>query len=151
MLAFNSVIKDCVFNSILLTLIILLLNNKYIIKLYGKYQNRFINRLYVLINKWSVYLIDNFDSILNFTTVTEPHCRGLHRRAPCSRVHLAYSLYQLRVGISPPYALDPYDRLRNVLQTPQIHMFYSHCLRPITLRYAFFITNTQPITNSMSL
>jgi len=35
--------------------------------------------------------------------------RGLHRRAPCSCVHLAYSLRQLRVGISPPYALDPYD------------------------------------------
>ena len=35
--------------------------------------------------------------------------------APCSRVHLAYSLRQLRVGISPPYALNPYDRLRNVL------------------------------------
>ena len=41
--------------------------------------------------------------------VTEPHRRGLHRRAPCSRVYLAYSLRQLRVGISPPYALDPYD------------------------------------------
>ncbi len=48
-------------------------------------------------------------------SVTEPHRRGLHRRAPCSRVHLAYSLRQLRVGISPPYALDPYDRSRNVL------------------------------------
>src|SRR6266568_1775821 len=48
-------------------------------------------------------------------SVTEPHRRGLHRRAPCSRVHLAYSLCQLRVGISPPYALDPYDRSRNVL------------------------------------
>ena len=47
--------------------------------------------------------------------VTEPHCRGLYRRALCSRVHLAYSLRQLRVGISPPYALDPYDRSRNVL------------------------------------
>ena len=29
--------------------------------------------------------------------VTEPYRRGLHRRAPCSRVHLAYSLRQLRV------------------------------------------------------
>ena len=48
-------------------------------------------------------------------SVTEPHHRGLYRRAPCSYVHLAYSLRQLRVGISPPYALDPYDRLRNVL------------------------------------
>ena len=48
-------------------------------------------------------------------SVTEPHHKGLHRRAPCSRVHLAYSLRQLRVGISPPYALDPYDRSRNVL------------------------------------
>ena len=35
--------------------------------------------------------------------------------APCSRVYLAYSLRQLRVGILPPYALDPYNRLRNVL------------------------------------
>jgi len=35
--------------------------------------------------------------------------KGLHRRAPCSRIHLAYSLRQLRVGISPPYALDPYN------------------------------------------
>ena len=42
-------------------------------------------------------------------SVTEPHYRGLYRRAPCSRVHLAYSLHQLRVGISPPYTLDPYD------------------------------------------
>ena len=41
--------------------------------------------------------------------VMEPHRKGLYRRAPCSRVHFAYSLYQLRVGISPPYALDPYD------------------------------------------
>ena len=48
-------------------------------------------------------------------SITEPHHRGLYRRAPCSRVCLAYSLRQLRVGISPPYALDPYDRLRNVL------------------------------------
>jgi hypothetical protein len=35
--------------------------------------------------------------------------------APYSCVHLAYSLRQLRVGISPPYAFDPYDRSRNVL------------------------------------
>ena len=42
-------------------------------------------------------------------SVTEPHCRGLYRRALCSYVHLAYSLCQLCVGISPPYALDPYD------------------------------------------
>ena len=48
-------------------------------------------------------------------SVTEPHRKGLYRRAPCSRVHLTYSLRQLRVGISPPYALDPYDRSRNVL------------------------------------
>ena len=48
-------------------------------------------------------------------SVTEPYCRGLYKRALCSRVHLAYSLRQLRVGILPPYALDPYDRLRNVL------------------------------------
>ena len=34
-------------------------------------------------------------------SVIEPHRRGLYRRAPCSRVHLAYSLRQLRVGISP--------------------------------------------------
>ena len=50
-----------------------------------------------------------------FVYITEPHRKGLHRRAPCSRVHLAYSLRQLRVGISPPYALDPYDQSRNVL------------------------------------
>jgi len=48
-------------------------------------------------------------------SVMEPHRRGLYRRAPCSRIHLVYSLRQLRVGISPPYALDPYDWLRNVL------------------------------------
>jgi len=48
-------------------------------------------------------------------SVMEPNYRGLYRRTPCSCVHLAYSLYQLREGISPPYALDPYDRLRNVL------------------------------------
>ena len=42
-------------------------------------------------------------------SVTEPYRRGLHRKAPCSRIHLAYSLCQLRVGISPPYALDPYN------------------------------------------
>ena len=35
--------------------------------------------------------------------------------AKVTRVHFAYSLRQLRVGISPPYALDPYDRSRNVL------------------------------------
>jgi len=34
---------------------------------------------------------------------------------PCSRVHLAYSLCQLRVGISPPYALDPYDRSQRLV------------------------------------
>jgi hypothetical protein len=48
-------------------------------------------------------------------SVTEPYRRGLHRRALCSYVHLVYSLYQLRKGISPPYALDPYDWSRNVL------------------------------------
>ena len=48
-------------------------------------------------------------------SVTEPHRKGFYRRALCSYVYLAYSLRQLRVGISPPYALDPYDRLRNVL------------------------------------
>ena len=47
--------------------------------------------------------------------ITEPYYRGLYRRAPYSCVYLAYSLYQLCVGISPPYALDPYDRSRNVL------------------------------------
>jgi len=54
-------------------------------------------------------------TVVEQTDVTEPDRRGLHRRAPCSRVYLAYSLCQLRVGISPPYALDPYDRSRNVL------------------------------------
>ena len=79
--------------------------------------------------------------------VTEPHRRGLHRRAPCSCVHLAYSLRQLRVGISPPYALDPYDRSRNVLQTPRIHTFCSRCPRPVTLRCAFLspTLSLQPI------
>jgi hypothetical protein len=48
-------------------------------------------------------------------SVIEPYRRGLYRRAPCSYIYLAYSLRQLRVGISPPYALDPYDRSRNVL------------------------------------
>ena len=42
-------------------------------------------------------------------SVTEPHYRGLYRRAPCFYIYLTYSLYQLRVGISPPYALDPYN------------------------------------------
>ena len=45
----------------------------------------------------------------------EPYRRGLYRRAPYFRVHLAYSLRQLRVGILPPYALDPYNRSRNIL------------------------------------
>ena len=71
--------------------------------------------------------------------VTEPDRRGLHRRTPCSHVHLAYSLCQLREGMSPPYALDPYDRSRNVLQTPKIYTLYSHCPRSVTLRYAFFL------------
>ena len=35
--------------------------------------------------------------------------------AEVTRVHLTYSLRQLRVGILPPYALNPYNRLRNVL------------------------------------
>jgi len=65
--------------------------------------------------------------------VTEPDRRGLHRRAPCSRVYLAYSLCQLRVGISPPYTLDPYDRSRNVLYTPRIHTFSCHWPRPVTV------------------
>ena len=65
-------------------------------------------------------------------SVTEPHYRGLYKRAPCSHIHLAYSLCQLRVGILPPYALNPYDRSRNVLQTPQIYTLCSHYPRPIT-------------------
>ena len=48
-------------------------------------------------------------------SVTEPYYRGLYRRALYSRVHLMYSLRQLRLGILPPYALDPYNRLCNVL------------------------------------
>ena len=35
----------------------------------------------------------------------------------------------------PPYAFDPYDRSRNVLQTPRIHTFCSHCLRLVTVYY----------------
>ena len=69
----------------------------------------------------------------------EPHYRGLYRRAPCSRVYLAYSLHQLRVGILPPYALDPYNQLRNILQTPQIYTLCSHCPRPVTLIKNSFI------------
>ena len=42
-------------------------------------------------------------------SVTEPHHKGLYRRALCSCIHLAYSLCQLCVGILPPYALDPYN------------------------------------------
>ena len=42
-------------------------------------------------------------------SVTEPHNRGLYRRAPYSYIYLAYSLHQLCVGILPPYALNPYD------------------------------------------
>ena len=48
-------------------------------------------------------------------SIMEPDRRGLHRRTPCSRVHLMYSLCQLRKGILPPYALNPYDRSRNIL------------------------------------
>ena len=82
-----------------------------------------------------IFLI--YNAFYQILIVTEPHRRGFHRRAPCSRVHLAYSLRQLRVGISPPYALDPYDRSRNVLQTPRIHTLCSYCPRPVTLRCAF--------------
>ena len=42
-------------------------------------------------------------------SVTEPHRRGLYRRALCSHIYLVYSLYQLCIGILPPYALDPYN------------------------------------------
>ena len=69
----------------------------------------------------------------------EPHRRGLYRRALCSRVYLAYSLRQLRVGISPPYTLNPYDRLYNVLQTPQIHTLCSYCPYPVILYCAFLL------------
>ena len=65
-------------------------------------------------------------------SVTEPNCRGLYRRTPCSYIHLVYSLCQLHKGISPPYALDPYNQLRNVLQTPRIHTLCSHCPRSVT-------------------
>ena len=41
--------------------------------------------------------------------VTELYRRGLYRRALYSYIHLVYSLCQLREGISPPYALDPYN------------------------------------------
>ena len=47
----------------------------------------------------------------------------------------------------PPYALNPYDRSRNILQTPRIHIFCSHCPRPVTL-YCAFLSPTlslQPI------
>ena len=73
-------------------------------------------------------------------SVTEPNHRGLHRRTPCSRVHLAYSLCQLREGISPPYALNPYNRSRNVLQTPQIHTLYSPYPRSMTFHYQITTT-----------
>ena len=88
-----------------------------------------------------IILIDyNQDAnILYQFSVTEPHRRGLHRRAPCSRVHLAYSLYQLHAGISPPYALDPYDRSHNVLQTLRIYTLCSHCPYPMTLYCAFLL------------
>jgi len=52
----------------------------------------------------------------NIHYITEPHYRGLYRRALCSRVHLTYSLCQLRVGISPPYALDITDSLSTILR-----------------------------------
>ena len=74
--------------------------------------------------------------------VMEPHRRGPYRKAPCSCVYLVYSLYQLRVGILPPYALNPYDRSHNVLQTPRIHTLYSYCPRPVILRCAFFLLPT---------
>ena len=45
----------------------------------------------------------------------ELYYKGLYKRALYPRVYFMYSLYQLRVGILPPYALNPYDRLRNVL------------------------------------
>ena len=48
-------------------------------------------------------------------SVTEPYYKGLYRRALYSRIHLAYSLRQLCVGILPPYALNPYNRSRNIL------------------------------------
>ena len=70
---------------------------------------------YISIFLYSYILTFSHSELFVMYFVTEPHRRGLYRRAPCSRVHLAYSLRQLRVGISPPYALNPYDRLRNVL------------------------------------
>ena len=46
---------------------------------------------------------------LKDVSVIEPNRRGLYRGAPCSYIHLAYSLCQLYIGISPPNALDPYS------------------------------------------
>ena len=83
-------------------------------------------------------------------SVTEPHRRGLHRRAPCSRVHLAYSLRQLCVGILPPYTLNPYNQSRNVLQTPQIYIFYSYCLRPIIILIIYIKKYTPHIPINIS-
>ena len=53
--------------------------------------------------------------MLKYINVIKPHHRGLYRRALYSHIYLAYSLRQLRVGILPPYALDPYNRSHNIL------------------------------------
>ena len=59
------------------------------------------------------FTINGLKTALNTSYVTEPHRRGLYKRAPCSRVHLAYSLRQLRVGISPSLRPRP---LRSIAQ-----------------------------------
>ena len=65
----------------------------------------------------------NPNRVLDFLTKVLPKAvsglakSALARRSgnETTRVYLTYSLHQLRVGISPLYALDPYDRSRNVL------------------------------------
>ena len=51
----------------------------------------------------SIYLAQllSVEVLYTLPYVTELYRRGLYRRAPCSRVYFAYSLRQLRVGISP--------------------------------------------------
>ena len=73
--------------------------------LYRLQSLKFLFFYYIVLSSFFLRVIP-----LTSLTVIEPHRRGLHRRAPCSRVHLAYSLCQLRVGILP-LILVPDDQL----------------------------------------
>ena len=107
--------------------------------------------IYLFIKAFLIVVLLLLIPLLIYNSVTEPHRRGLHRRAPCSHVHLAYSLRQLRVGISPSLRPQPLQSIaQRLIDSSNIYILQP--LPPphnITLR--LFITNTQPTTNSISL